>query len=275
MGRRVLALLAAVVLAICGAALVFAYAQGADDRALEGQQPQTVFVSDKVVPAGTTLKDAERGGLIRRTQVAAKAKPAGALAGVGADNSALVALSDLAPGQVVLDQAFGTEPLGQKAIAVPPGKVAVSLSLEDPTRVGAFVTPGSSITIYDTYDVKKIGTDDATKQYNELNVKGTSVLLTKIQVIGIGTTSLSGASVTSASDEEDGAVAPTTSTPVQSYLVTVAVTPQESVKLVHAIQHTPNFQNNPAKHIYFGLEGADTTVDPKLTTDDFRYHGAP
>lgn len=278
MGRRIIALAAAVVLALVGVMLVLVYARGADERALQGQQPQAIYVAEQVVPAGTTLKDAERGGLIKRTQVAAKATPAGALADVNGDNSALVALADLAPGQVVLTKAFGTERLGQRAIAVPAGKVAVSVSLEDPNRVGAFVTPGSTITIYDTYDVKKIGTDDATKQYNELNVKGTGVLLSKVQVIGIGTTALSGASVAPASEEEDekgSATAPTTQTPVQSYLVTVAVTPQDSVKLVHAIQHAANLQNNPAKHIYFSLEGPDTTVDPKLSTDDFRYHGTP
>ncbi len=273
MGRRVLALIAAVVLALVGAVLVLLYAQGADERALKGQQPQTVFVTQKVVPAGTTLKDAARGGLISRTQVAAKSKPAGALPGVTADNGSLVALADLPPGQVVLSSAFGTERLGQKAIGVAPGKVAISVSLEDPNRVGAFVTPGSTITIYDTYDIKKIGTDDATAQYNELGVKGTSVLLSKVLVIGIGTTSLSGAAVSKAADEGDKEAAPTTSTPVQSYLVTVEVTPADSVKLVHAIQHTTNLQNNPAKHIYFGLEGPDTTVPPNLSTDDFSYHG--
>ncbi|WP_404384146.1 RcpC/CpaB family pilus assembly protein [Knoellia locipacati] len=274
MGRRVLALAAAVVLALVGAVLVLLYAQGADERALEGQQPQSVYVSEEVVPAGTTLKDAERGGLIKRTQVAGKARPAGALPSVTAENSSLVAIADLPPGQVVLENAFGTERLGQKAIGVAPGKVAVSISLEDPNRVGAFVTPGSKITLYDTYDIKKLGTDEATTQYNELGVKGTSVLLSKVQVIGIGTTSLSGASVTQAAEKDEEA-APTAATPVQTYLVTVEVTPADSVKLIHAIQHTPNLQNNPAKHIYFALEGPDTTIPPNLTADDFSYHGTP
>lgn len=274
MGRRVLALAAAVVLALAGAVLVLLYARGADDRALEGQQPQTVFVSEKVVPAGTTLKDAERSGLIARTQVAGKAKPAGALTEVTSENTSLVALSDLPPGQIVLSGAFGTERLGQKAIGVAPGMVAISVSLEDPNRVGAFVTPGSKITIYDTYDIKKIGTDDATKQYNELNVKGTSVLLTKVHVIGIGTTSLSGASVNEKAEDGKEA-APTSSTPVQTYLVTVEVSPADSIKLVQAIQHSSNLQNNPAKHIYFGLEGPDTTVPQNLSADDFNYHGTP
>ncbi|MFC7486700.1 RcpC/CpaB family pilus assembly protein [Knoellia sp. CPCC 206453] len=272
MGRRVLALAAAVVLALAGAVLVLLYAQGADERALEGQQPQAVYVSEKVVPAGTTLKDAERSGLITRTQVAGKAKPAGALAGINSDNSSFVARADLPPGQVVLSAAFGLERLGQRAIGVSSGMVAVSVTLEDPNRVGAFVTPGSKVTIYDTYDLKRLGTDEATAQYNELSVKGTSILLTKVSVIGIGTTSLS-APVATEQAEKDQEAAPTTSTPVQSYLVTVELTPADSVKLVHAIQHSANLQNNPAKHLYFALEGPDTTVPPNLATDDFSYHG--
>ena len=166
--------------------------------------------------------------------------------------------------------------MGQKAITVPAGKVAISVSLEDPNRVGAFVTPGTSITIFDSYQLKKLGTDEATKQYNELDIRATSVLLTKVSVIGIGTTSLSGAVSAPAPADDSGKVAaPTTNTPVQSYLVTVAVSPLEALKLVHAIQHTTTLQNNPAKHLYLGLEGPDTTVPPNLNTDDFRYHGTP
>lgn len=276
MGRRILALIAAAVLALVGSVLVLLYVRGADSRALDGQQPQTVYVSERVIPAGTTLKDAERGGLIKRTQVAALAKPLGALTEINAENTAHVALAQLPPGQVILNAAFGTERLGEKAITVPTGKVAISVSLEDPNRVGAFVTPGSLITIYDTYQIKKIGTDEATKQYNELDVRGTSVLLSKVSVIGIGTTSLSSA----ASVDEVGAAGSksagtTQETPIQAFLVTVAVTPQESIKLVHAIQHSAQAQNNPAKHLYLGLEGPDTTVPPNLGTDDFKYHGTP
>jgi pilus assembly protein CpaB len=273
MGRRVLALAAAVVLALVGAALVLLYARSADERALEGQQPRVVYVTQQVVPAGTSLKDAERGELITRTQLALKSTPVGALTSVDGENSGLVALADLAPGQVVLAAGFGQERLGQKAIGVSSGKVAISVSLEDPNRVGAFVTPGSTITIYDTYDIKKVGTDEATKQYNELAVKGTGVLLSKVPVIGIGATSLSGAAIAKI-DQGNGSQT-TTTTPVQSYLVTVEVSPADSVKLVHAIQHSQNLQNNPAKHIYFGLEGSDTTVPRNLSTDDFSYRGTP
>jgi pilus assembly protein CpaB len=272
MPRRVVAILVAVVLGLVGAGLVFLYAKGADRRAVESQQPKTVFVVKQVVPAGTTLKDAQRGGLIEAAEVASKAVPAGVLTAVGPDNSGLVAVTDIAPGQYAFEAAFGTQRVGQKAIVVPTGKIAVSVSLEDPNRVGAFVTPGSKITIYDTYKIQKVGTDEATKQFNELNVKSTSVLLRGVEVIGIGASSLT--SPAPATDAKGGAIASAQQpAQIQTYLVTLAVTPEESIRLVHAIQHSDQVQNNPAKHIYFGLEGPDLTVDPKLTANDLTLHG--
>lgn len=269
MPRRVIAIILAVILGLLGAGLVFLYAKGADRRAVESQQPKTIYVVKQVVPAGTSLKDAQRGGLIETAEVAAKAVPAGVLTTIGPDNSGLVAVTDVAPGQYAFEAAFGTQRVGQKAIVVPTGKIAISVSLEDPNRVGAFVTPGSKITIYDTSKLQKVGVDEATKQFNELNVRSTSVLLKGIEVIGIGASSLT--SPASTTNEKGGNSQQPAQ--IQTYLVTVAVTPEESIRLVHAIQHSDQLQNNPAKHIYFGLEGPDLTVDPKLNANDLTLHG--
>ncbi len=239
---------------------------------MESQQPKTIYVVKQVVPAGTTLKDAQRGGLIEAADVATKAVPAGVLTTIGPDNSGLVAVTDIAPGQYAFEAAFGTQRVGEKAIVVPAGKLAISVSLEDPNRVGAFVTPGSKITIFDTYKIQKVGVDEATKQFNELNIRSTSVLLKGIEVIGIGASSLT--SPAPATNEKGGGVSSAQQpAQIQTYLVTVAVTPEESIRLVHAIQHSDQLQNNPAKHIYFGLEGSDLTVDPKLNANDLSLHG--
>ncbi len=142
MNRRILAVVVAVLLAVAGAALVLVYAKNADKRAIAAAQPSTVWVAEKLVPAGTTLKDAERTELIVKTQVAATAVPQGALQDVNADNNSLLALSDIQPGEYLLSARFGSAPVGTKAIEVPSGKVAVSVELRDPARVGTFVTPG-------------------------------------------------------------------------------------------------------------------------------------
>ena len=186
MGRRILAIMAAAVIALIGAVLVLLYARGADARAVEPASPATVYVSNATVPAGTSLKEAERLEQISKTQVAAASLPAGALTVIKDENSALMALTDIAAGQYVLESAFGETPVGQKALQVAAGKLAVSVQLEDPARVGTFVTPGSQITMFMTYKLKELGTDEESKAFNDLDVKGTSVLLDNVKVIGMG-----------------------------------------------------------------------------------------
>jgi pilus assembly protein CpaB len=232
MGRRVLAVLAAVVVALIGVFAVVLYANGADARAVAGQQPQTVFVAAKLVPSGTSAADAVATGLMVPTQVAAKGLPAGALSAVDDVTGKLVALTDIAPGEFVVASRFGTTPLGQKAIQVPDGQVAISLSLTDPARVGAFVTPGSRIVIYDTYVPATAAGAAAGKQ--------TQVLLDDVLVIAVGSTSL-----TPPANGDAQA-------PVGGALVTVALPPATAVKLVHGIQ---------TGSLYVALRGTDTKVN--------------
>ena len=121
MNRRILAVLIAVLLAIGGGALVVLYAKNADARAIENQQPEKVWVAQKLVPAGTSLKDAQRTELIAQTSVAAAALPAGALQEITPENNSLLALSDVQPGEFLMTARFGTTPVGTKAIQVPSG----------------------------------------------------------------------------------------------------------------------------------------------------------
>src|SRR5450759_267258 len=126
-----MAVLAAVVVGLIGVGAVMVYASAADSRAVAGQRLQTVFVAAKMVPSGTSASDAVAQGLMVSTRAAAQGVPAGALSKVDTSNGKLLALSDIAPGQYVFASAFGTTPLGQQAISVPSGEVAVSASLPD------------------------------------------------------------------------------------------------------------------------------------------------
>ena len=157
MGRRVLAILVAAVVAVIGVAAVLVYARGADQRAVAAQQPTDVYVATKAVSSGTMLKDAIRTGAITKTSVASKGLPVGALTRVTDSNSSLLALTDIQPGEYVLSGRFGTTPVGTKAIEVPAGMVAVSVQLTDPARVGTFVTPGTRLAIFDDEAMVRVG----------------------------------------------------------------------------------------------------------------------
>jgi pilus assembly protein CpaB len=254
-GRRILAIVAAVVLALLGAVLVLLYAARADERAVQAQSPTTVYVTRDRVPAGLSLREAVRTDLIAETQVPSASKPTGALESIDGTTASLLALTDLAPGQIVLSAAFGERPEGVQKINVPAGMVAVSVELSDPARVGKFVTPGSRITVFATYELRSLSEDsEAAAQFNELDASETSVWLPDVEVLAMGEDSLA-PTVRPTQDEEAPAQ---TSNDRPSYLVTVAVTPQDAAKLVHGIN----------RHIlYLGLRGEDARVSEQYFGD--------
>ncbi|MGO4343455.1 Flp pilus assembly protein CpaB [Pedococcus sp. 2YAF34] len=246
MGRRIVAIFAAVAVALVGVAAVLLYARGADARAVASQQPTNVYVVQSVVPAGTTLKDAVQNGLIIKTSVAAKGVPAGALSAVDGSNGGLYATTDIQPGEYVLAARFGTKPVGEKAIEVPAGMVAVSLTLPDPARVGTFVTPGSKVVLFDTY-TPVAGSASSSKSTGSAAAVGlsTRVLLDDVLVIAMGEASLTPAQTTTA----DGEPAPA---PVRGALMTVALSPADAARLIHGIQ---------TGSLYAALRGTDAKID--------------
>ena len=259
MGRRILAIVVAAVLALVGGVMVLLYARNADERAVAANSPATVYTSSLAIPAGTSIRDALRLQMLTQTQIPASGVPAGALTQVTDENASLLALTDVPPGQYVLAASFGDTPLGQKLIQVPTGKLAVSVALSDPARVGSFVTPGSFLTLFATHNLATTGTASAATQA----IEATSVLLDNIQVIGVGGTPLqSGTTPTApAEGEEEEAAAQQQGA---SFLVTLAVTPEQATKLVHAIN---------SYTLYAGLRGAEVKVNPKLETTDKNVFG--
>lgn len=243
MGRRIVAIFVAALVALIGVVAVLMYARGADSRAVASQQPSPVYVVRSVVPAGTTLKDAVQNGLIVKTSVAAKGVPAGALTGVDGSNGGLFALSDIQTGEYVLADRFGVKPVGTRAIDVPAGQVAVSISLSDPARVGTFVTPGSHVVLFDSYEPTATAKDSGSTGDTATGTQ-TRVLLDDVMVIAMGEASLTPAAP--AKDGEQQAA------PTPGALLTVAVTPADATRLVHGIQ---------TGRLYAALRGTDAKVD--------------
>ena len=258
MNRRILAIVVALALAVGGGLLVITYARNADARAIAEASPAPVWVAQQPVPAGTTLKDAQRTGLIVQTAVSAKAVPAGALQEINADNNALLATSDIAAGEYLLAARFGTAPKGTKAIEVPSGMLAVSVSLQDPNRVGKFVTPGSHIALFQTYTIKDLADTPEAKILNENALKGTSLLMPDVSVIAMGDAPLAGQAAPAPVEGQPA----TTLGAGGNYLVTVAVKPADATLLIHAI--------SSGRSLYAGLRGSDVKLDPSLEVTDLQ-----
>ncbi len=149
MNRRIALLIAAVIVAGLGTSLVFFYVKSADSRALEAQAPVTVLVAKLPIAAGTRVQDAANAGSFEAREFPAAAVTPGALSSVEALSEA-VALAPILPGQQILNAMFGATATttAVATLALPPGKIAMSVQFSDPQRVAGFVVPGSDVVVF-------------------------------------------------------------------------------------------------------------------------------
>ena len=147
MRRRLLAALAALLLAATGAVVLLAYVRGADARALAGVQTVDVLVVDQPVAEGTPAEDL--AGLVRTARLPAKAVVPGGVTDLG-QLAGQVATSDLQPGEQLLAARFaapadltvpGTVPL-------PEGASEVSILLEPQRAVGGRLAAGDTVGVH-------------------------------------------------------------------------------------------------------------------------------
>lgn len=260
MTRRALAIASAVLIGIVGTLTVALYARQADNRALAGQQALQVYVVSEEIPAGTTAEEAVKRGLMRQELIARKAVPDDALTAVDPAYGQLVAAATLQPGSLVLRPSFTARAAREGALAVPPGKFAVSIALDDPSRVGSFVTVGSHVAVYDTVNVvEKVDPDKSTKEGKEAAEKedwdATMLVLPDVEVLAVDTTTVA---PSGKQDDKKNATAKANGQN-DTVLFTLAVTQDEAEKLIHVARTgTPTF----------ALLGPDTKAKLPSSVDD-------
>jgi len=180
MGRRTVLLIAAALIAALGTSLVYLYVRGVDARADEKYDAVKVLKAVDIINAGETMEQAQSAGKIEMGAV----PRAQVLDGATTTASGLadkVALTTIYPNEQIVSSKFGA-PGEQKVLNIPEGKLAISVNLSDPARVAGFLTPGSEVAIFIS------ATPEATG--NQAPSKFTRLLLPRIQVIGVGTTTV-------------------------------------------------------------------------------------
>jgi len=237
MRRRILAVLVALALAAVGCASVVAYVRAADQRALAGREATWVLLATRRIPAGTTTAQLRAGKYLERVAMPVAAVPKDALGTLEPELDGLALTADVQARQLLLRGLLG-EPTGLSGgLALPEGRLAVSVEVTAAARVGGYVRPGSRIAIFDTYTVRTGGRtpsgDVGVTSRHEYN-HATRVLLPRVEVIAVGERGTAGAA-TSASGAPAAAAAAATKGGA-TILVTVAVTQQEAERLVHATQ---------------------------------------
>jgi pilus assembly protein CpaB len=263
MSKRVLVGVAALLLAAIGTTAVLFYARGADRRALAGQQAISAYVVRKDVPAGTTARKAIDDGLIVKELIASKGVPEGALTSVDTAYEALVATSEMQPGELVLQSRFGTQASVDGRLLVPEGKMAISVAMDDPSHVGPFVTVGSHVAVFDTFNVQESAKtltpagDHLQDQHGY--TRSTRVLVTDVVVLAIGATTTKPSADNSKGSDGDMQNASNDTT--VTTLITLSVTQDQAQRIIHA-ERTGTMT--------FALLGADAKPTPGNGVDDRR-----
>ncbi|GAB3990396.1 Flp pilus assembly protein CpaB [Nocardioides marmoraquaticus] len=213
MDRRKALLSSAAVVALLGTLLVFFYVRGADARADARYEAVQVLRVAKPIAAGESVAAAQAAGKFVTGTISSQDRLPGALAGLEPLEDQ-VALTPMYAGEQVVEDKFGA--VGSEAeLPIPAGKLAISMNLDDPSRVAGFLDPGDKVAVLMS------GSDE--------DGPWTRLLLRNVQVIGTGSTSAT-VSAQSAGDPE-AAAAPDE---LPQALLTLAVSQREAEQLTFA-----------------------------------------
>jgi pilus assembly protein CpaB len=242
MRRRLVLLAVAAVIAAIGAGLVALYVSGSSAPAAAVEDPARVLTATGLISPGESAAQAQAEGKIELTAVPKANVVPGALTSV-APVSGQVALFAIYPGEQILAARFGTTEASQQTLAVPNGKVAVSVELTDPGRVAGFVTPGSHVAVFVTFTASGDPTQPSSF---------TRVLVPDVEVLAVGPTTVVTQTDPAADPSADG---------VAQTVLTVALVQRDADRVIFAST------NNV---LSFGLLGKGTkiTPDPGVTQQD-------
>ena len=227
MDRRKVLLLAAAFVAALGTLLVFLYVKGADSRADERYAAVQVLRAVKPIAVGETVESAQTAGKIATGQVSSQDVLPGALTTLESVEGQ-AATVEILPGEQIVASKFGAAAEGTATtLGIPEGKLAISVNLDDPSRVAGFLEPGNRVAVF------MAGND----------VKGpfSRLLLPNVQVLGLGATSTepvaapTEAEAAAEGGEEAAAAEPAEVLP--KTLLTLAVSQREAERVMYATQN--------------------------------------
>jgi pilus assembly protein CpaB len=220
MGRRTVLLIVAAMIAAVGTSLVFLYVRGVDARAAQEFDAVKVLQAVETISPGETLADAQAAGKIQMGTVGRGELLTGATTSI-ADMGDKVALTTVYPGEQIVTAKFGSAG-EQETLTIPEGKMAISVQLTDPARVAGFVSPGAEVAVFINAEPEEIDTQTgATTKLPDF----TRLLLPRVQVIGVGDTTVVPTTTTSEEGTETTEQIPRT-------LLTLAVDQAEAERVL-------------------------------------------
>jgi len=235
--RRVLLVVAAIIAAL-GTLLVFLWVRSADDRANQKYHAVQVLKAVKQINIGETVAAAQAAGKIEEGEVGEGERLPDALNSLESINGQ-IAQTNIFPGEQIIASKFGATAASANTLTIPKGSIAVSINLTDTARVAGFVNPGDKVAIF----------------MNSTGGAGlgsfTRLLLSDIEVIAVGTTTVVSTTTTDATGAQTTEQLPRT-------LFTLGVTQAQAEKILFASGNG---------ELAFGLLNGDSKVAPDTGAD--------
>ena len=221
MNRRVIGVVAAVLVAAVGTAFLVAFVRAAEDRALAGEETVEVFVVSEQVERGTPAEEVE--AFLRSERVPAKVRADGSVTDLDALEGTVTSVA-LMPGEQLVQGRFlsPAQVAEESGVEVPEGLQEVTISLGPERAVGGQVSPGDTVGFIGSFGSAGGDEDETTKMMLH------KVLVTNVQVEQLPQEPGDG-------EEIDGAqpdLAPT-----GNQLITLAVDVPQVERIVFAAEH--------------------------------------
>lgn len=212
-----IAAIVAGVLAVVGGTFLVAYVQGADARAIAGQQPVSVVVVTAPIARGATGVEAVRSMALR--QVPAATKLPDALTAMP-DLTGKVASVDMVVGEQVLGTRFvdPTAAVVNDPVEVPPKLQQVSIVLPPERVIGSHLNAGDTVGVFMSFDFDPEAKDEG-------NIKATALTLNRVLV-----TRVAGVRAATGTTASPGTV----EAPSAQVMVTLALNAHDAERLIFA-----------------------------------------
>ena len=236
MNRRIIGVVAAVLLAAVGTAFLVTYVRGAEERALAGQETVEVLVVDEDVTRGTPASDL--GDAVSTERIPAKVRANGSIASLD-DLDGQVTAVDLIPGEQLVVSRFAdpAQLEAESRVDVPEGLQEVTISIAPHRALGGKIAPGDLVGLFasfnfdDEREEEEIANEEQEELRQELS-ETSKLLLNKLLVTNVQVEQLPQAP----SDEEDENTGPELA-PTGNLLVTLAVDVPQAERIVFAAEY--------------------------------------
>ena len=252
---RVVAIVAALVLAGVATFAITTYIRGIEQRAFEDAELVEVFVAQQEIPSGLSGEAAGEAGLIERGTIPNRNVPEGAVTSLE-QISGLVSTDRVLPNEVLVIGRWADPDSTEAAlIEIPEDFQALSVQVGIPPGVAGFIRPGSEVSLIATVERPLIAPgeeltaddffDDDGLPFDVPTETATQYLLQNIQVLSTGQR----VATEEGDDVAEGG---------GGILLTVALEPEDAERLVLAIE---------TASLYFTLlpEDADPADTPGRT----------